>query len=112
VPSARGFDRADLEHKFPHLAEWETEATQPTLKQVEAFAKATTRRWFFFFFKSRRWRKSRFLTSGRLTTSASATRPRLAGHDLCLSATAGVVSELRALDGRIAAGFCGFGAGG
>jgi Zn-dependent peptidase ImmA (M78 family) len=36
-----GFDRADLEHKFPHLAEWETEATQPTLKQVEAFAKAT-----------------------------------------------------------------------
>ena len=36
-----GFDRADLEHKFPRLAEWETEATQPTLKQVEAFAKAT-----------------------------------------------------------------------
>jgi Zn-dependent peptidase ImmA (M78 family) len=36
-----GFDRADLEHKFPHLAEWEAEATQPTLKQVEAFAKAT-----------------------------------------------------------------------
>ena len=36
-----GFDRADLEHKFPHLAEWETEVTQPTLKQVEAFAKAT-----------------------------------------------------------------------
>ena len=36
-----GIDRADLEHKFPHLAEWETGATQPTLKQVEAFAKAT-----------------------------------------------------------------------
>ena len=36
-----GFDRADLEHKFPHLAAWESEAAQPTLKQVEAFAKAT-----------------------------------------------------------------------
>jgi len=36
-----GFDRADLEHKFPRLAEWESEAAQPTLKQVEAFAKAT-----------------------------------------------------------------------
>jgi len=36
-----GFDRADLEHKFPHLAEWESKAAQPTLKQVEAFARAT-----------------------------------------------------------------------
>lgn len=36
-----GFDRTDLEHKFPHLAEWESQAAQPTLKQVEAFAKAT-----------------------------------------------------------------------
>ncbi len=36
-----GFDRADLEHKFPHLADWESGAAQPTLKQVEAFAKAT-----------------------------------------------------------------------
>lgn len=36
-----GFERADLEHKFPHLAEWEEGTAQPTLKQVEAFAKAT-----------------------------------------------------------------------
>lgn len=36
-----GFDRADLEHKFPHLAAWESKEAQPTLKQVEAFAKAT-----------------------------------------------------------------------
>lgn len=36
-----GFDRADLEHKFPHLAAWEEGTAQPTLKQVEAFAKAT-----------------------------------------------------------------------
>jgi Zn-dependent peptidase ImmA (M78 family) len=36
-----GYDRADLEHKFPHLAAWEAETAQPTLKQVEAFAKAT-----------------------------------------------------------------------
>jgi Zn-dependent peptidase ImmA (M78 family) len=36
-----GFDCADLEHKFPHLAAWEAGTDQPTLKQVEAFAKAT-----------------------------------------------------------------------
>ena len=36
-----GFDRADLEHKFPHLAAWEEGTAQPTLKQVEVFAKAT-----------------------------------------------------------------------
>jgi len=36
-----GFDRADLEHKFPHLAAWENLTEQPTLKQLEAFAKAT-----------------------------------------------------------------------
>jgi Zn-dependent peptidase ImmA (M78 family) len=36
-----GFDRAGLEHKFPHLAAWEEGTAQPTLKQVEAFANAT-----------------------------------------------------------------------
>lgn len=36
-----GFDRSDLEHKFPHLAAWEAGTALPTLKQVEAFAKAT-----------------------------------------------------------------------
>lgn len=36
-----GFGLGDLEQKFPRLAEWENGAAQPTLKQVEAFAKAT-----------------------------------------------------------------------
>src|SRR5438067_9373598 len=36
-----GVDRADLEHKFPHLVAWETGTAQPTLKQLEAFAGAT-----------------------------------------------------------------------
>ncbi|MFA6544935.1 MAG: ImmA/IrrE family metallo-endopeptidase [Limisphaerales bacterium] len=36
-----GFDHADLEHKFPQLSAWESGTAQPTLKQVEAFAKAT-----------------------------------------------------------------------
>ncbi len=36
-----GFERTDLEHKFPHLAAWEAGTAQPTLKQVESFAKAT-----------------------------------------------------------------------
>ncbi|WP_309016671.1 ImmA/IrrE family metallo-endopeptidase [Pelagicoccus sp. SDUM812003] len=32
---------SDLVSKFPHLAEWEAEQEQPTMKQLEAFAKAT-----------------------------------------------------------------------
>lgn len=36
-----GLEVADLEGKFPHLAEWEAEAADPTLKQLENFAKAT-----------------------------------------------------------------------
>lgn len=36
-----GFHRADLNQKFPHLAAWENLTEQPTLKQLEAFAKAT-----------------------------------------------------------------------
>lgn len=36
-----GLDSADLERKFPQLAAWEEGTSQPTLKQVEAFAKAT-----------------------------------------------------------------------
>src|SRR5689334_8855615 len=36
-----GFDREDLEQKFPKLNAWENRTVQPTLKQLEAFAKAT-----------------------------------------------------------------------
>lgn len=36
-----GFGLGDLAHKFPRLSAWENGAAQPTLKQVEAFAKAT-----------------------------------------------------------------------
>jgi Zn-dependent peptidase ImmA (M78 family) len=36
-----GFEVADLAHKFPHLADWVEETVQPTLKQLEAFAKTT-----------------------------------------------------------------------
>lgn len=35
-----GMAVADLEGKFPQLAEWEAEAVQPTLKQLENFANA------------------------------------------------------------------------
>lgn len=35
-----GLDVAALEGKFPRLAEWEAEAEQPTMKQLESFAKA------------------------------------------------------------------------
>jgi len=36
-----GYAVADLEHKFPRLPAWERGEEQPTLKQVEAFAKTT-----------------------------------------------------------------------
>jgi Zn-dependent peptidase ImmA (M78 family) len=36
-----GYAIADLEHRFPRLSAWERNEAQPTLKQVEAFAKAT-----------------------------------------------------------------------
>jgi len=36
-----GYAVADLEHRFPRLSAWESGDVQPTLKQVEAFAKAT-----------------------------------------------------------------------
>ena len=36
-----GFEPHDLEHKFPRLTAWESGEARPTLKQVEAFAKAT-----------------------------------------------------------------------
>ncbi|MEE4297340.1 MAG: ImmA/IrrE family metallo-endopeptidase [Wenzhouxiangella sp.] len=35
-----GLDVAALEGKFPHLADWEAEVTQPTMKQLENFAQA------------------------------------------------------------------------
>src|SRR5688572_14604019 len=36
-----GFDREALVHRFPKLGAWEQGTVQPTLKQVEHFAKAT-----------------------------------------------------------------------
>lgn len=36
-----GYALADLEHRFPRLSAWQCGEAQPTLKQVEAFAKAT-----------------------------------------------------------------------
>ena len=36
-----GLAVAELEGKFPHLADWEAEEVQPTMKQLESFVKAT-----------------------------------------------------------------------
>ena len=70
-----GFDTADLERKFPRLSAWERGEAEPTLKQVEAFAKATYTPVGYLFSRSRRSRRSRFLTSGPWAMSVSATRP-------------------------------------
>ncbi|MEW6513363.1 MAG: ImmA/IrrE family metallo-endopeptidase [Pseudomonadota bacterium] len=36
-----GMDMLDLEERFPKLGQWESEEAQPTLKQLEGYAKAT-----------------------------------------------------------------------
>ncbi|HEY7838671.1 MAG TPA: XRE family transcriptional regulator [Terriglobales bacterium] len=36
-----GYEARELAPRFPHLAEWENGQTQPTVKQLEAFARAT-----------------------------------------------------------------------
>lgn len=36
-----GLAKAELEGKFPHLADWEAEEVKPTMKQLEKFAAAT-----------------------------------------------------------------------
>jgi len=36
-----GLSLADLQDKFPKLADWEAETRKPTMKQLESFAKAT-----------------------------------------------------------------------
>ena len=35
-----GLEQDELAHRFPKLPEWEAGTGQPTLKQLEAFAKA------------------------------------------------------------------------
>jgi transcriptional regulator with XRE-family HTH domain len=46
-----GIDPAALAQRFPKLAAWEQGTAQPTLKQVEDFAKATHTPVGFLFFK-------------------------------------------------------------
>ena len=44
-----GLSVADLQGKFPRLADWEAEAVQPTMRQLENFAKATRAPFGFLF---------------------------------------------------------------
>ena len=44
-----GLSVADLQGKFPKLADWEAETTQPTMRQLERFAKVTGAPFGFFF---------------------------------------------------------------
>jgi len=44
-----GYETRDLTPRFPHLAEWESGAKQPTIKQIEAFARATHTPFGFLF---------------------------------------------------------------
>lgn len=44
-----GLSVADLQRRFPELAEWEAETTQPTMGELERFAKATRAPFGFFF---------------------------------------------------------------
>lgn len=44
-----GLSVADLQGRFPKLADWEAETTQPTMRQLEQFAKVTGAPFGFFF---------------------------------------------------------------
>ncbi|MXZ83079.1 MAG: ImmA/IrrE family metallo-endopeptidase [Synechococcus sp. SB0666_bin_14] len=44
-----GLSLADLQGKFPRLADWEAETRKPTMKQLEAFAKKTRTPFGFLF---------------------------------------------------------------
>ncbi len=44
-----GLDLADLQGKFPRLADWESAAIQPTMRQLQDFAKATRVPYGFLF---------------------------------------------------------------
>lgn len=44
-----GLSVADLQRRFPKLAEWEAETTRATMGQLERFAKATGAPFGFFF---------------------------------------------------------------
>ena len=44
-----GLSVADLQRRFPELAEWEAETTRPTMGELERFAKATRAPFGFFF---------------------------------------------------------------
>lgn len=44
-----GLTPDDLRQKFPKLDEWEAEATQPTLRQLESFARTTMTPFGYFF---------------------------------------------------------------
>lgn len=44
-----GLSVADLQHRFPKLAEWEAETTRATMGELERFAKATGAPFGFFF---------------------------------------------------------------
>jgi len=60
----RAGNRAALERKFPKLAEWLAGESQPTFKQLEAFAKAAHVP--FGFFPNRLRKNCRSPTCGRL----------------------------------------------
>ena len=44
-----GLDLADLQGKFPRLADWESASSQPTMRQLQDFAKATRVPYGFLF---------------------------------------------------------------
>ena len=91
-----GLAQEDLTKKFARLPRWETGEAQPTLKQVEAFARAVHVPPGYLFL-SEPPEESIPIPDFRSVAGQSVTHPspKSAGYDLCLPGAAELVSRVR-----------------
>ena len=88
-----GKQPADFVNRFPGAPAWERGEKQPTLKQLEAFAKATNAPVGFFFLKEPPEEQIP-IPDFRTIADRPVGRPRSSGHALPVPATPGLVSGL------------------
>ena len=105
-------DLHDLETKFPNLGSWEVGEVQPTLKQVEAFARAVHVPVGYLFLSAPSKELLPIPDSSDLGLShnrrsgCTESKSESAGHALCMSGTAGLVPGICQDSRTIPPGIC------